>query len=261
MGVGRRLIGPTRISRILKAEIGAFTHTDNYVVIRHVDHKAMECTFTAIPQTIPLRFSVLAGEIIHHLRSSLDHVAWALVLARHKTPSFKVQFPICLTEKEFIAATKRGIMKGISARAQAVIQSIQPYRDVNFGRNPADNFLNILHELDIADKHTLLVVAISAAVLPNQLHFWPGTMADTQLSEFNPKRWANQRLRAEPGGTVILKMKFSKMHPELRVDADIRYEVALEKFGTREIEPLVPSLMSLHKITVETVHLFDGEFG
>ena len=30
---------------------------------------------------LPLRFSVLAGEVIHHLRSSLDYVVHALVLA------------------------------------------------------------------------------------------------------------------------------------------------------------------------------------
>jgi hypothetical protein len=244
----------------LETEITAFVQTDNYVVIRNVDHKTMECTFTALPQSIPLRFPVLAGEVVHHLRSSLDHLIWALVLSRHKAPDFKVQFPICTTEQEFLAARKRGIVKGVSDRAQTILQSLQPYRDVNFGRQPDDNALAILHQLNIADKHTLLPVAVSATVLPSELHFYPGTAADTVLKDFVPAAWAGRRLRTEEGGTVVLKMSFTKMHPKLNVNADIRYQVAFDKFGTREVEPLVPSLTALLKEVIETIKLFDCEF-
>jgi hypothetical protein len=220
----------------------------------------MECTFTAFPQPIPLRFPILAGEVIHHLRSSLDHLIWALVLKRHKTPNFKVQFPICTAEKEFVSAMKNGIVKGISSKAQAIVQSVQPYRDINFGRDPANNPLAILHAFNIADKHTLLPVAANATYLPDKIAFYPGMMADTLIKDIFPARWAGQLLRAEAGGTVILKITFRKMHPKLNVNADFRYEVAFEKFGTREIEPIIPGLTALRDDVIKTLDLFSAEF-
>jgi hypothetical protein len=243
----------------LGSEIAAFTHTENYLIIRNIDHKAKECTFSALGQLIPLRFSVLAGEIIHHLRSSLDHLVWALVLQRHATPTFKVQFPLYTIEKEFKAAKKGGIIKGISGSAQAIIERIQPYREGSFGRSPSDHPLRILHDLNIADKHTLLAVAVSAAFIPSKLQF-SGKMADNQIERIIPEQWADLLLRAEPGGTKILTIKFTKMHPEVLVKANFRYEVAFEQFGTREVEPVIPSLIHLRDYVTKTIKLFDREF-
>jgi hypothetical protein len=67
-------------------------------------------------------------------------------------------------------------------------------------------------------------------------------------------------LRAEPNGTEILRIEFVKMHPDLKVDADFSYQVAFEQFGTREIEPVVPSLTHLRNYTVKIIDLFKGEF-
>ena len=47
----------------LETEITAFVHPDNYIIIRNIDHKAQECTFTALGQAIPLRFSVLSAKL------------------------------------------------------------------------------------------------------------------------------------------------------------------------------------------------------
>src|ERR1700694_3709013 len=70
----------------LEAEISAFVQPDPYTIAGNVNHQTKECTFVANAKTIPLKFSVLVGEIIHHLRSSLDHLIWALALQRHATP-------------------------------------------------------------------------------------------------------------------------------------------------------------------------------
>jgi hypothetical protein len=56
---------------------------------------------------IPKRFSVLVGEIVHHWRSCLDHIAWicsdAAYRSSHETA---IQFPI-LDEPPDANATKR----------------------------------------------------------------------------------------------------------------------------------------------------------
>jgi len=140
----------------LEAEISALFHPDPYIIAGNVNHQTKECIFVAKAKPIPLRFSVLAGEIIQHLRSSLDHLIWALVLQRHAHPDFKVQFPICVREEEFIAAKKSGIIKGISGTAQAIIERLQPYRNANWRSTVFDDPLRIIHDLNITDKHKLL---------------------------------------------------------------------------------------------------------
>lgn len=243
----------------LEAEIAAFVQPDPYIIAGNVDHQTKECTFVAHAKAIPLRFSVLAGEIIHHLRSSLDHLIWALVLQRHTSPDFKVQFPICLRAEEFEAARKGGIINGISGSAQAIIERLQPYRNADWRNTVHDNPLRIIHDLNNTDKHRLLAVVVSAVHIPGQIYF-SGKMADTAIAHFAPEQWGDELLRTEPDGTKFLTIRFSKMHSELQVNADFRHQVAFEQFGTREIEPVIPSLMHLRDATIKAVRLFGGEF-
>jgi hypothetical protein len=244
----------------LTTEIAAFVHPNNYIIIRNVDHQTKTCTFSAFGQSIPLRFSVLAGEIIHHLRSSLDHLIWALAVARHQTPNFKVQFPICLTAEKFKSAVKGGIIKGISGSAQTIIERVQPYQNTNWRNIASDNPLAILHDFNNTDKHKLLAVVVSAAHIPMKLNFLHTTREETSISKIVPAEWSGRLLRAEPNGTEVLRIEFAKMHPDLQVDADFNYQIAFEQFGTREIEPVVPSLTHLRDAAVETIKLFNGEF-
>jgi hypothetical protein len=239
----------------LEAEVSAFTHSDRYTIIRNLDRKAKQCTFFAQPQLIPLRVSVLAGEIIHHLRSSLDHVVWALALKKRPDPPFRIQFPIYTESEKFIAAKKSGIIQGISGSAQTIIESVQPY----LKPPAADHPLAILHDFSITDKHKLLAVAVSVATIETKIHF-STQMADTPLAEILPKNWSNRRIRIPPEGAIILTILFSAPPPpNMQVYPEHRYDVAFEKFGSREVEPIVPSLIHLRDCVMETIHLFDGE--
>jgi hypothetical protein len=243
----------------LEAEISTFVQPDPYIIAGNVNHETKECIFVANAKTIPLRFSVLAGETIHHLRSSLDHLIWALALRRHAAPGRNIGFPICLTEEKFKAALKGGKIKGISGSAQAIVERLQPYRNADWRNTVSDNPLRIIHEFNNTDKHRLLTVVVSAAHIPGRIYF-SGKMADTAIAQFAPEQWADLLLRTEPNGTKVLTIRFTKMHPELQVNADFRHQVAFEQFGTREIEPVIPSLVHLRDATIKAIKLFDGEF-
>jgi hypothetical protein len=243
----------------LEVEIAAFVQPDPYIIIGDVNHQAKECTFIAKAKPIPLRFSVLIGEIIQHLRSSLDHLIWALALKRHAAPHPRIGFPICRTEEEFIAARKRGIINGISGSAQKIIESLQPYRNSNWRTVASDTPLKIIQDLNNTDKHRLLTVVVDATHVHGKIYF-SGKMSDTAIGRFEPEQWANELLRTEPDGTKVLTIRFAKMHPELQVNADFRRQVAFEQFGTREVEPVIPNLMLLRDATIKAIKLFEGEF-
>jgi len=89
------------------------------------EHRGNEYVFIASGvATAPLRFAVIAGEIVHHMRSCLDHTIRALVVRNGNVPSVRHQFPICTSEKQFDEAISRGQIDGISPSAEALVRAV-----------------------------------------------------------------------------------------------------------------------------------------
>lgn len=107
---------------------------------------------------VPPEIAPIIGDVMFNLRSALDHLAYALVIANNKKPSARTEFPIFYSSDRFkgIGKTERdrwttGLdkMAGMSKPAQALIESLQPYN----ARVPKREALWLLHELHITDKH------------------------------------------------------------------------------------------------------------
>src|SRR5437879_6743083 len=74
----------------------------------------------------PPRLSVLLGDCVHNLRSSLDHIVWQLVLANGRSPGKHAQFPILDKPPKGIFSPND--IRGVSEEARALIESVQPYQ-------------------------------------------------------------------------------------------------------------------------------------
>lgn len=100
----------------------------------------------------PPRIAVLCGDVLHNIRSSLDHLAWALVIQSGGQPQIPgTRFPI-LKEGSRRPPTIEG---GVPAAVSEILDVVQPYQA---GHQP----LAQLAELSNIDKHRRLnVVAIS----------------------------------------------------------------------------------------------------
>ncbi len=98
----------------------------------------------------PIEIAIIAGEIIQHLRSTLDQLAYKLF--KINTPNGNdgrhIYFPISGDLIKY-NTEKTSKTKGISQPAQDLIDTIQPYKGGN-------NILWQIHELNIIDKHRLL---------------------------------------------------------------------------------------------------------
>jgi len=99
---------------------------------------------------IPPEISLIVGDIVQNLRSSLDYLVRELVLAANNQPTDKEMFPICDSPKGFKDAVRRGQLAGVPGDAEAIIKSLQPYRDGQAGKA---NKLAILNELSNINKH------------------------------------------------------------------------------------------------------------
>lgn len=132
--------------------------------------------YTKVPE-VPLRAATIVGEIIHDLRSCLDHLVWQLVLLNNETPSRSDEFPICelwgvdvfrVKRQAWLRDGRRKIKK-LSADHRAIIKSLQPCHRMHGAQTHP---LFVLTELWNTDKHRVLHAASFAApegVLPSRV--------------------------------------------------------------------------------------------
>jgi|ERR1700732_254094 len=242
--------------KFLETDIADFFQRNPHTVVGQFNRDCTEYLFTATgPVEIPVNFAVVAGEVVHHLRSSLDHLVWALVVQRGCAPKGHVQFPICSTPKKFESACKRGKIDGISNAAQAIIQDAQPFRT----GQPTNHPLAILQDLNNTDKHKLLLIVSCATGVGNTLEF-SGACIENHEIDIIPSNWSKQAVRTVDGGTEVLRIRFKRPIPEMKVDAQFLPHIAFDQFGGANLEPIIPSLVHLHDYVANTINLFNGEF-
>lgn len=111
----------------------------------------------------PPDWSVIVGELVHDLRSALDHLVWQLVLANGETPRETSQFPIYsygrlgrAKDRKRRAAQWRDRLYGVDPADARFIKALQPYR-----RRHRLNFVPLEEVATFSniDKHRLLLKA------------------------------------------------------------------------------------------------------
>jgi len=106
------------------------------------------------------RWGILLGDVIHNLRSALDHVIWQLVLLNEAKPRPTNQWPMSRSAKKYIQPRKDGrasvreeCLFGVSEPARTVIDGYQPHIEA---ARMNEHFLSVLAALSNADKHRLI---------------------------------------------------------------------------------------------------------
>jgi hypothetical protein len=104
---------------------------------------------------VPDDISLIIGDAVHNLRASLDYLMWQLVEAGGGVPNRNIYFPISDTPQQYQSAIGNGEIQKIVPDALDIIGSVQPYKT-------ADQTLWLLHQLDIIDKHRLLLTVTAS---------------------------------------------------------------------------------------------------
>jgi hypothetical protein len=109
---------------------------------------------------VPDAVSIILGDAIQNLRSSLDYLVWELVIAANGSPGDKHMFPICNSLDSFKHQITRKRLDGLTAEAVTEIQRLQPY---NSGQQAPTHLLRILDSLCNINKHwRILLIALAA---------------------------------------------------------------------------------------------------
>jgi len=142
---------------VLEADVKAFLTGggEPYAPTINFNGTTQELTVSVkINKTPDPMWGVRVGEIVHNMRSALDHIVWELVILNTGNPprTNQNQFPIFETEAGFNARGVRKFLHDVRADAINLIQSEQPFRTGEGVKSP----LWHMRELSNADKHRTL---------------------------------------------------------------------------------------------------------
>jgi hypothetical protein len=174
---------------------------------------------TIDPAVAPLIWSIVLGELIHDLRSALDHTIWQLVLANNRKPNRSNQFPIFSNQPK--PGDLGGYLRGVAPGAQSEIKKLQPYLRPN---RTEPEPIEIIGSLSNTDKHQTLHAAIAVAgpmLEVSDIGFTTGPGPDPK-AEF---RW-NQSLGAPIEGTELIAVRVTPpegVKVELKPEAKPRF--------------------------------------
>ncbi len=108
----------------LDERIHKYQDADPIKLLRLMDPQVGLMHVTAqVTREPPPELSILAGEVVHQLRSAVDHIAYGLVVAAGNEPTRNTSFPICPTRPSTLR-----VHGGVSRQALMKVDDVQPYQ-------------------------------------------------------------------------------------------------------------------------------------
>jgi hypothetical protein len=247
--------------RDLDTELRAFYATNPYVVGAKRNPETRQLIYYIVSvQDVPLSISAVAGDVLHNLRSALDHLAYQLVrsgLGREPTEreARPIAFPIARSAQE-LETLVPGKVKGASQRAIDAIKAAKPYK----GGNDA---LWLIHSLNNIDKHRVLIAAGSAyesfniGALGNAFmkERFPEGFDGVPIPTFNiPLRPADKLCPLKAGDELFIDGPDAKVNQ----DMDFRFHVAFNEPQVSEPEPMLESLSQAADLVNDLIRSFES---
>ena len=169
----------------LAGQLNDPANLNRYGVGWRIDYERREAViFGSTPQELYNSFGIIIGEVIHQLRSALEHTVWQLVILNGKSPDKRTGFPIfwnAASDKTKYLAESPSMLSGVNTKAVAIIDGLQP-----MGPDYATHPLYVLNEMWNWDKHRLLNL-VSVAPIAFQVSFiYPGGRVEQKIVDVPP---------------------------------------------------------------------------
>lgn len=163
-GIRAKVARALELLLALDERLHAYLDADPFVLQRQVQPDGETSVFALkVTSQPPPDLALLVGEVVHQLRSALDHVAYGLVVGAGNTPTHRTGFPVCVRRP-----ARLNVHGGVTAEALALVDAFQPYQRPDAEAHP----LNVLNALWNVDKHRMLLVTTLQSV---DSHVWVGT--------------------------------------------------------------------------------------
>lgn len=188
-------------------------------------------------------WGVLLGEIVHNLRSALDHLVYeASAPDENGRPLSGTEFPIFIDEDKFRSEARGGGLykiRGLTAETRAFVESVQPFRS----KNPRRHSLWALQDLSNTDKHRLLNMVVAAYRLdgPLSIEFTPSQGIKLTESDTNAQIEIGISSGVLEDGAECLSFNTLSIFPddtEVNVSLNVGFEVQMRDAS--------PSVQGIH---------------
>jgi hypothetical protein len=235
----------------LDRRVRVFSDSDPCEIYSEQDPQTGDCVYKVKSlRPIPPEIACIIGDAIHNLRSALDHLACGLVKANDGVLTRRTAFPIFDSAAQYKAQSPAKV-KGMSGSAVRGIDALEPYAGGN-------EDLWLLHDLDITDKHKLLLTCISGHLSWVIAHRFAG---DPPFPPFDlshllrPPILASTRLPMLERGAEI-----SRTSAAQNVDTQVKVviEVAFGEPGILRGRPVLPFLHQLAQLVSGIIESFAG---
>ena len=244
----------------IRAAIAAFFATQPYEIMREEETSTGDLVYRLrIHQEVPGDWSLIVGDVLHNMRSALDHLAWRLVELNNNTPGRHTQFVICADQAAFQRAAPNNL-RGVSQTAMTFIENLRPYRG-------GDDLLWQLNELDSTDKHRLLLVTGGAfRSLDLAWKFTAPGQPDAAITLPLALRPADRLFPLRHGVEIFRVMKAARQSrdpafPITEEEPKFTFDIGFADGVVMTGEPVVEKLEEMHTHIEEILRLADLQLG
>ncbi|MFH0957445.1 MAG: hypothetical protein V1897_01950 [Pseudomonadota bacterium] len=208
-------------------------------------------TFAKKNEAVIQRAALICGDVVHNLRSALDHAYWEVVspVATTEKERRLLQFPFSETEARLDETMKTRLADRVSPSFYQALIDLKPH-----GEPGGNELLYLIHKLDIIDKHKLLIptgdyTKISSEILIKQVPDFPRGLVNCGFGQNNrdvvwnipPMNRAKCQVAKIPDSGIL--------EQELNVPVDIVFIVA----GTIHFRPVIPTFHKLIDVAETTI--------
>ena len=194
-----------------------------------------------LPQ-VPEQFSIVAGEAIYQLRTTLDHLVFELIRLQNHEPTRKNSWPI-LTQKNIPVFERK--TKGVSPSALQLIESLQPYQ---MGDRYEEHTLWRLRELNDWDKHRFVIRTFLAAYHGIEIEWTDDAGRSQKFSESGSEEIKRgDEFRVGPGRGI---------RPETEIDIKTSSFIVFEDIAGFNSKPIGTTLDELADEVARIVESF-----
>lgn len=184
-------------------------------------------------------FSLIIGDIVHNLRTSLDYILAACATAQGNKID-QTEFPFGRSKSDILPRMRRRVQPA-GAIAEKLVLAARPYRRGN-------KLLWAMAELDRQDKHRLVVPTACLTRVAITAGGWNGLPPKTVFGEF----------RDGKGALVEPALGYEKA---LMMEASYNPEIVFAHRSPLRRRPCIASLWAMSSATATVLQSFEEAFG
>jgi hypothetical protein len=198
----------------------------------------------------------IAADIVHNLRTSLDHAYWEIVSphAHNAKEERTIQFPFSETSARLAEAIKSRLADRVSPAFSQTLMDLKPY-----GEPGGNEMLYLVHQLDALDKHRFPTpmgnyTRLSSDIIRRQVPDFPAIMVDCHFG-------MNDRdvvWRVPPMSWAARKKAGLLTHPVLEQELNVPVEIVFGAGSKAIMRPVIPTSRALVDVTKDAIQAIRG---